>query len=173
MGANTPGGGHDAERPCDGKPKGDGKPADGRPNENKPGDEPGPSMSAEIVGGVMRFRADVPLPPSPAARASEEQIRAAWEQVRYSADYSWVKWGDMEFRFTATQRLAVRYLFDARRSGEEYCEQSSLLDAIDSRADRLRSVFRDGKSYHPAWGTMIVGGPVIGTFMVVYPGEVA
>lgn len=120
------------------------------------------SVSASLENGVVTVSAAVTLPPP----TTEEQLQAASRGIRYSNDYAAVKWGDVTFSFSKKQRRVVHALMAAWRDGQA-AHQTSLLDAADSEANRLRDLFRD----HPAWGTMIAPGEEVGTYRIVTPGE--
>lgn len=83
-------------------------------------------------------------------------------------DYSGVFWPSIQstpFYFNGrAQRDVVRELWTARQRGRPYVNQLALLRLVESRATRLVELFRQGAGYHPAWGTLIVKGPVAGSY---------
>jgi hypothetical protein len=107
----------------------------------------------------------LPSPPiSPAPDASVPSPPGARREgrPRHAADFRWVSWPGLgEFTFQGDkQARVVETLWRAWEEGEPYVAQAELLRAADAGSERVVELFRG----HRAWRTLIVPGPVAGTF---------
>lgn len=94
------------------------------------------------------------------------EMLAAVEPCRHGPDFSSVWWYGTYHTFSGTQAHVVKALWSAWLNGTPDVRQETLLSAAETERDRLAHVFRD----HPAWGTMIVPGPLKGLFRLTRPG---
>lgn len=86
------------------------------------------------------------------------QIALATAPQRHSVDFASIVWNGTLYTFTGSQAHAVRLLWAAMENGTPVVRQETLLARMNTR--RVLRLFRD----HPALGTMIVPGPVKGTY---------
>jgi hypothetical protein len=85
------------------------------------------------------------------------------KRPKHSADFSHVHWPDgRDFYFTQTQAACVKLLWEAWENGTPVLHQKSVLThtEVDSESEQLKDVFKDSR----AWGTIIVPGPLRGTY---------
>lgn len=92
-------------------------------------------------------------------------VKPRREQATHSDDFRSVNWFGKLHEFTALQAACVKFLWEAWSNGTPVIGNSTILEAVESNAERLGLVFRD----HPAWGTMIVEGSTKGTHRLVEP----
>ncbi len=120
-------------------------------------------MHIEIRGTLRRA-------PPPAEREEEERLTpfGTGDVPQAMPDWSAVYWPAIQrspFYFRGQrQRDIIRELWQARERGRPYVHQSALLRAVGSNGTRLVELFRQGAGYHPAWGKLIVQGPVPGSY---------
>lgn len=78
----------------------------------------------------------------------------------HSADFCSVSLRGKRYTLTKTQAAIARLLFDHYERGVPELGQDYMLEEVDSRARRLRDVFRNSST----WGDLIVPGEKKGTF---------
>lgn len=88
---------------------------------------------------------------------------------RHSPDYRSVVWFDTDYHFSGMQAAAIEVLWKAWENGTPVVSQHFLLTEIESSCNRLLDLFRRGPG-KKAWGTLIIRGPVKGTFRLNVPG---
>lgn len=93
-------------------------------------------------------------------------ILSRLEPCRHSCDFSTVVWYGTTYQFNATQAAVVALLWEQWKNGTPTVRQERLIDAAGTSPSRLSFVFRE----HPAWGTLIIPGPVKGTFRLAETG---
>jgi hypothetical protein len=87
---------------------------------------------------------------------------------RHSEDFATVYWWGAEYHFTGNQAAAVAKLWEAWANGTPVIRQETATAATESR--RLVDVFKcKGRGMHDAWGTMIIPGPLKGTYRLQGP----
>ena len=85
------------------------------------------------------------------------------------AGFTCVRWHGAAYTFGPMQARIVRVLWEAWERGVPDVDQRWLLNEAGSDSDRLLDVFRG----HPAWGAMIAGGAVRGTYRLADPAWLA
>lgn len=98
------------------------------------------------------------------ALALAQQLLEMAAPCRHSADFSGVLWYGTYHVFTGSQARVVKALWEAWLNGTPDLRQETLLE-VAGREGRLRSLFQG----HPAWGTMIVAGPLKGLLRLAVP----
>lgn len=80
--------------------------------------------------------------------------------MEHSENFESVEWKGTTFTFTPMQRAVVRILFESLGKPVSQATINSKLDPNGTSNDRrIRDVFRQHKTPHPAWGTMIKKHP--------------
>lgn len=87
--------------------------------------------------------------------------------ARHARDFASVNWYGAYYTFTAAQARVVAELWAAWENGTPDVRQETLLEAAGSESRKLAYLFRD----HPAWGVLIVPGPVRGLYRLGPPPE--
>ncbi len=100
------------------------------------------------------------LPPP----ASDPDIDLS-RQVTCSSDFRSINWYGTQYTFTPTQAACFRVLWESWQRGTPVLGERTILEQAESQSQRLIYLFDKGK--HPAWGDLIVPGPVKGTFQLV------
>jgi hypothetical protein len=85
--------------------------------------------------------------------------------LRHCPGYRIVTVGRASFFFGSTQAQVVRLLHQALQDGTPAMHQRRLLESSGSECQCLAHLFRG----NPAWGTLIVPGPVRGTYRLSIP----
>lgn len=76
-------------------------------------------------------------------------------RTSHSEDFRSVCWYGRDYTFTPTQAACVKALWEAWEDGLPGLGQEAVLEAAGSVGNRLRDIFRERGTAHPAWGTFI------------------
>ena len=79
---------------------------------------------------------------------------------RHSLDFCSVAWDGRVYVFTPNQTAIVKALWDAWEAGTPCVHGATLLEFADCKSNKMSDAFKGS----PAWGTLIVEGPVKGTY---------
>jgi hypothetical protein len=101
-------------------------------------------------------------PADGSAFVAAESLR---EQATHSTDFRSVSWYGTPHEFTELQAACVKVLWEAMDNITPTVGDATILEEVESNAERLGLVFRD----HAAWGTMIVEGQTKGTHRLAEP----
>jgi hypothetical protein len=83
----------------------------------------------------------------------------------HSDDFASVRWFGRNYEFTPNQAACVKILWANWQRGTPAVRGETVLENADVSQTRLDMVFRD----NPAWGGMIAGGKVRGTYRLQPP----
>lgn len=142
-------------------------------------DDPSPQRTAEALiallqrhaetvvrvleAQVVRLREEIAagdLPPTSLVALAVSPAESPDGAFRASPDFRSVWWRGEQFTFSSLQAQAVQILYSAHQSGTPELGQHHILVELDSRARRLRDLFKN----HPAWNRLIVRGKGKGIF---------
>lgn len=103
--------------------------------------------------------------PRPLPEAARREPGEGVAMPKHTKDYSWVVWpGVGEMTFSCKQARVIQSLFEAAESDVPHVSQADLLRRAESDCGKLRELFARGGKTHPAWGALILQGPVPGTY---------
>jgi len=94
----------------------------------------------------------------------KEIAETGYEEFKHSPDYRSVYYKDKTYNFTTDQARIIQYLHEAYCNKTPSVSQNNLLDRLGSDLERLRDLFKKGKTMHEAWGKLIIFGHTKGTF---------
>ena len=122
-------------------------------------------MLARLLHENSRALAENWPPPTSLHRLIANDGKQSWNlesqsnQFTHATDYRSVNLRGRRYFLTASQAAAIRILHEHCRQNTPDIGQHTLLELIESKAKRLRRVFRKSN----AWGELIVTGKTKGT----------
>ncbi len=123
-------------------------------------------MLARLLHENSRALAENWPPPTSLHRLIANDGKQSWNlesqsnQFTYATDYRSVKLRGRRYFLTESQATAIRILHEHYLQDTPDIGQHTLLELVESKAKRLRRVFRKSN----AWGELIVTGKTKGTF---------
>lgn len=104
----------------------------------------------------------VPIPPYRRRIMKSKPMAEPKTSNTHSPDFASINWRGAVYKFTKTQRIVVKELWEAFERGTPELSQEYLLEKAESNSTKLADLFQT----NPAWGSVIVPGESRGSFQL-------